>query len=492
MSRTNTWTWRLARLLAFLVPIYIAWGFIPVPELIHTQEWLDAQAKKVEYQVSLEDQAGIQNICDQATVLTEEACTVLSSISDPLERLQKYAFYDEELTRINSRHPLFPSTLQNQSMLIREAAGIVGVIDMDPALISTIQSHPELLAAGQELSEQLQQEYGIGFDESFGLTFPYYSLLVLRFLFLLFFGGWCSTLVTALMLKEKGFNPVAVAQRELGSLWAILFVAPISNAFLGDFYEQMEYEYSDCRYPKIVAGEIQVTRQSIHTKNFIQLLYMMLEPIWKAISWKDPLRLSLKFRMAIVTSLAMIINVAVVTGARAGTIEEYVYIGDNTTYSTRVLWPDSHQGTWQLDWDLVSDNDSFTFGYRYQWQDLGSDTMLQPRTLFVSNDGDVVAGKIQALVVGTANDHPWSFFTSLKIPDGRASIYNELAFDLNPEESTTLRIVAVEFNALGDSANWRVGLELQRAFGDFTVKVRQGLGIGGMPNEFQASVCFPF
>ncbi|MFC1656548.1 hypothetical protein ACFL14_01090 [Patescibacteria group bacterium] len=497
----HKYIWRFFQIVTPIVALMFFWKLIPSPTLVHTSEYWEAKAKAEAWQLAPDDQAGIEALCVSANALVGEAVGVLPTIEDPTARLTKLQKYRDELQIILSHHPLFPGLVFDRTYYTQmsDAAGLCGGVDSEFEIIQAVQNHPEILK--DTVSRELMEAHGIGFTESSRITVPYYTLLISRFLLILFLASWAGTLVTAAKMYEFGYNPIAVAQRDLGSWQSILFIAPIANLFIMEHYDDPSVPYHSDGVLGSYLGDQHEKLEIQHTSRILtgvsslpKAIILMLEPIWKGMTWKDPVKLSFKFRYAVVASLAIIINVMVVTGARAGTIEEYTYVGGDgaVSWSTRFLLPDPGGGTWQIDWDLLTDYDSITAGYRWPWQDLGSGVSLQPRLLSVSNDGDITAAKVQGLFIGNAGNHSWYFFTSWKIPDGRASVYNELGFDLNPGQTPTFRLVAIEFNGLGQSANWRIGPEIQFAIGNSTIKVHQGLGIGGLPSEFRASVCFPF
>ncbi len=493
MSKTDVWIWRVVRLLAFVIPLYIIWGIIPKPVLVHTPAWLEAQAKREAYQFSLDDQAEIDAIDQQVNQLVDEAVQILPTIDDPVARLNRLVGYEVELQKILSRHPFYPSAMLETSRYgqMREAAEIYGGVDADPLMVKAIQEHPEVFQASIDLRNQLVGEYGIGYNEPVKLTFPYYSLLILRFFLILFLASWCSALAAAAMISEQGFSPVAIARRELGSCWAIIFVAPISNAFLGDLYERLERYYSECRYSPS-SREFQIEHRQIPVQSFAQAVCLLLEPIWETISWREVFRLSLKFRYAVVTSLAIMINIAVVSGAHAATIEEYSYIGDDgaVTWSSRFLLPNPGGGTWQIDIDNWGEG-PIAAGYRGDFQPIGGEFSFQPRFLLVTQDGDFAAVKFQGLVVGTIGNYPCYLFSSIKVPEGRCSFYNEFGVNLFPESQPSLSLVVIETNRAGGSADWRIGPELSISLGATTLKLHQGFGLGGGPGETRVCLVIP-
>ncbi len=494
--------WRFLQIIAPIVVFVFLLKAVPSPTLVHSLEYREAKEKCEAYQLAPDDQVGVETLCASANQLVDEAVGLLPTIKDPVARLTQLQEYRGELQIILSRHPLYPALVFDRQYYnqMDDAAGLIGVLDTDLSIIQAAQNHPEIFT-GEIISRELMKTHGIGFTESSRITVPYYTLAILRFLFIGFLAGWFGVLVTAIKMFEFGYNPIAVAQRELGSWQAILLIAPFANLFAMEHYDDPNQSwYSDGVALSYFAGNQHEKPEIRHTSRILsgiesipQIILLMIQPIWKGVTWKDPVRLSLKFRYATVASLAIIINVLVVTGAHAGTIEEYTYIGDDgaVSWSTRFLLPDPKNGTWQIDCDLISDNNSITAGYRWPWQNFGSDISLQPRFLLVSNNGDITAAKIQGLMIGTAGDHPWYFFSSLKIPDGRTSIYNEFGLELSPGEIPISAIIT-ESHSWNRSANWRFGPELRFSLGDFTLKVFQGFGLGGTSGETRVCLVTQF
>lgn len=202
---------------------------------------------------------------------------------------------------------------------------------------------------------------------------------------------------------------------------------------------------------------------------------------------------SLKFRYVVVTLLAIMINIVVISGAHAATIEEYSYIGDNgaITWSSRFLLPNPGGGTWQIDVDDWGEG-PIAAGYRGDFQPIGGKFSLQPRFLLVTQDGDFAAVKFQGLVVGNIGDYPCYLFSSIKVPEGRCSFYNEFGVNLFPESQPSLSLVAIETNQAGGSARWRIGPELSIPLGETTLNIHQGFGLGGEPGEARVCLVIPF
>lgn len=219
--------------------------------------------------------------------------------------------------------------------------------------------------------------------------------------------------------------------------------------------------------------------------------------LWRLITWQDVSRLSFSFRYALVASMALVVNVGLVHVAWAGdavVVEQQVFLDEegDASYSTQLLLPGPGGGKWQFDFDPNDLDGSFSVGYRGRFRQFTDGTQFQPRFVWVTDNGQFDAFKLQGLVVGTVDGHPWYLFGSIKLPEeGRCSMYNEAGFDIFSSPDATLTAIVIEDHKFGQSANWKIGPELSFRLGPMTLKLHHGFGLGGTGDESRIWVTIP-
>jgi len=180
--------WRMLQILTPIVVLLWLGTVVPKPEFTHTEAWTEAQAKQASYQYDGNTDTGvaaIRALVDSAEKMVDDESTKIGAITDPLQRLTAMSAAEVRLTRMMSKHPMWPGPIVPWlETALRQAGGLEGMAS-DPAIIRVAQNHTELLGAAFNEQQQLMKEYGFGVSEPISLTAPYYLAWTLRWLLLL-------------------------------------------------------------------------------------------------------------------------------------------------------------------------------------------------------------------------------------------------------------------------------------------------------------------
>lgn len=449
--------WRTLQVLTPIMVFAWLWVNIPAPKFEHTQNWTDARARQAAYQYDASTEAGrsasIELIASAEKLVSDESAKI-SAISDPLQRLTAMSNAEVQLTRMISKHPMWPGVIApGLQDGLRQAAGICGGPSSDPEMIRVAQTNTQLLGAAYDEEQRIMKQHGFGATEPASLTAPYYFGWVVRWILLLTLPGLVGALVLGFKLAHFGYDWQKVAEREYGSIAIACLVAPFANMLLVDAYEEREI-YSNC----LVGQEVRIG---------------------------DALRLSFSFRAAIVATIVGVLTYFFGGARIALAADNTPVVVQTTTYldledknakadnEIRFVIPMDNGNAVQLDYNLNSD--MFDFGIRGRTRTFSGSTQIQPRLLAVFNK-DGFAVKLQTLTLGKG----WCLFSSLKLPEKRrASLYNELAIDTGQLGQAQIQAALIECNNFGQSADWQAGPLVNLPLGKGTLSVLTAFGLGG-------------
>lgn len=455
--------WRALQLLTPTIVLAWFWVVIPHPTTIqHTQGWIDAKAKQAAHQYdecTPEGLAAVRALMASAEAMVSDQVAVIQATPDPYQRLVLMSEAEVRLARMLSKHPMWPGPLSPWlDQGLREAAGLGGGAAMDGEMVRLAQANTPLLTAAHNEQERLMREYGIGYTEPLSLTAPYYLSWTLYWLALLILVGLTGALVLGFKLASFGYGWREVSQREFGSIWVGLAIAPVANLLLFDAYETPNRDNRDYR--------------------------LVTDPN-RTIAIGDAMRLSFGFRAAVVATIAAIITNLFHGAGIAYANDGPPVVVQTTTYveledenapvnnEVRLVVPMDGGNAFQCDYNLNSD--MFAMGVRGRTRTLTGRTKVQPRLSAVFQK-EHFALKLQAVTLGQG----WSLFSSLKLPEAqRASLYNELAVDVGQFGDVQLQAVLIESGGINRQADWQAGPLLNIAIGEGTLSLLAGFGLGG-------------